>query len=510
MSFVPSLFDAAALYVLLPLVLLLISQSINSVLTALTGLTGMVVVNAFQFLRLKWVAFEDKVIIHRGLISVKQTVIPFSEVHDVDFVQNPIQKLFRVGNVTFQTSGDDGTVASIPFLPLAVINQLKSMYATFKTPDLNAPVEGLGVLETKTETAMSVGSLEESVATITPWENLLLSIIRPPLTWFLGLVGVIFGALASSTETIDVDFLEPYFEKAVFVNSVNKFPWISIEISNFIDFSTAIAVTLIAILVFFLVAWALAASVSFLLHQNFRLSLEEKTLHVTSGVSLRVDRKMPIHRIQMIQVVQNLRHRLLHYKSIYYDSSAPEQSSGSVFEQSFGIWLVPIIADHNVRDVTHEVMPSLNFIRDDWNGVEMRAWKRRFKRNLGILAPFVILGCFISKWIALLTIPLLALDWFLSRKYVSSISYALAQDCILVRKGWWIRLESAVPFEKIQGVVLKQTIFDRMSDMQKVCIDIAAHNSRQYAIEIPYLKEEQALELAKKIEREAQIRRFEW
>ena len=257
--------------------------------------------------------------------------------------------------------------------------------------------------------------------------------------------------------------------------------------------------------------WVFAAITSIMLYHNFSLSLQADTLRAQAGLGLRVDKKTPLHRIQLIRLVRNVRHRFFGYQSIYYDSSAANRGTNeSLFEGTFGKWLIPLITNFKVNETCSILMPTVKFEHSDWQRIDIRAWKRRFKRNLIYWLPIVYMCLVISVWALLLFIPLTIWNWYVSRKYVQSIAYTCDSHAVHVKKGWWVNTLTVIPFEKIQGISDRESFFDRQNHMRSVRIDVAAHSSRRFACEIPYLDSTKASEFMGFLASQAEKRRFEW
>lgn len=514
-SYFPSVFNTQGITSFLVVGFAAIGGGFSLVASA-TTLLGLLGLTSIQYFIVRWVVLDDQVIIRRGIFAFTDTVLPFREVHDVDFVQNPIQKLFGVGVVTFQMSNADTELASIPNLSLHLIEEIRSIYREYleTTDDQKVQSSSAEILSSLDSELQTKEDAHKILANLGVVENALLSIIRPPLAWFFGFVAIALGVLAQTNLIQEqlIDRLKVYFDEAqIQVAFQSQFPFLQFESASLPDLALLIGLGVLSLFVVSVLTWLFAGVASFLVHHNFSLTFDNQILRVTSGATMRADRKTPQHRIQMIRVVENLRHRVLGYKSIYYDSSSPEGGySQSLFEGSFGKWLIPLIRDDRVENARTEIFPDINFQTSEWQTVEMRAWKRRFKRNLIYLVPVAILMFIVTLWFVVLIVPVLIWEWYVSKKYVGSVAYALDRDGLLLRKGWWVATESLVLYEKIQGVSVRQTLFDRQNQMKSVCVDIAAHDSKRYAIEIPYLHQNVASRLADRLLIEAQARRFEW
>ena len=74
--------------------------------------------------------------------------------------------------------------------------------------------------------------------------------------------------------------------------------------------------------------------------------------------------------------------------------------------------------------------------------------------------------------------------------------WSLDEDVLSFRSGWLTRKLVIVPRSRVQCALMKQSPFDRRSQMANVVIDTAGGGSRSDIIRIPYLDIEVAAQLA--------------
>ncbi|MCY4656783.1 MAG: PH domain-containing protein [Gammaproteobacteria bacterium] len=492
----------------------------------LFALVAVVLVPVIQRVTTKFKFETDQVVFVRGLLSRNETVIPFDQIHDIDYVQNPVHRWRKSAKLQLLTSSGAGATLELNGVSLDAIAYLgeKLQKQPLGEQDFDHHVD-------KNSSGDAVESSRKVLARMQTIDACKLSVIRNPvLLWcFVGA-----GMFASYMLQYMLQFLE-YLTRSL-INGPNQSEEIRelpIEelITPFIDkqfysslfdtfFFTEIidpelffifVVTLLVLATVLLVLMlGVSLLVSLAIYKDFRLTFDGETLQIRSGAIIHVSRKIPVGRLQLLRTVSTLRHRIFKCQSIYYDSSAANvESGGSLLDKIYGRWLVPLLHKDRGIEILEVLLPNVNFHPEQWEGIEFRAWKRRFKRNLIFVALIGILAWLFTVWIALLALPLIGWLVFVTREYVRRIQYHLDKDAILLRKGWWVRTFTVVPFEKIQGLNLKRTIFDRMNQMATLCLDVAAHDGSQYALEIPYLEEQQAVALIKELADEAACRKFE-
>ena len=515
LSFIPLLFDSR-MFIALLTVLILATNLDMSAVGSLVGVLAILPISIAHYYSVRWQLLNDRVIIKRGLIAKKEIVIPFIEIHDIDYVQNPIHKLVGAATLQFQTSGGgESTSKSLESVRLRDIELVRNSYKEYRSSmsdELTDDEEGEQSLEGEQTESLESASLVDTIAVLSNLDNLKLALARAPIRWLMSIFALVLTALYTTLAKHALAFFEPYLHSLLpEIHFLVSFPWIRLIIPDLCVFFTGFGIVFALALAFFVISFAFAAMASYALLHDFRLTHRDGTLHTTAGAWVKVDRKTPLRRVQMLKSVKNLRLRCLGCRSIFYDSSATEATdSNSIFESTFGKWLIPLIADENLNAVYAKILPMINYNIDHWNSVERRAWKRRFKKNVISIVPILIVLSLFSWWLLLFSLPLLVIAWICSIKYVTSISYTLDDEGILVRKGWWIQSVIVIPYEKIQGIGTKPTFFDRMNGMATLQIDVAGHSSIGLACEIPYLSEIRAKELFETLSPEAQSRHWAW
>ena len=447
---------------------------------------------------------ETQFIVVRGILRKDETVIPFSQLHDIDLVQNPIHKATKSAKLQLQTSSGTGATIELDGVKLTLVEEVRTLLTAFQEDHSNE-IDVPSVEATHSEP-------EKAVARMKWLDSVKLGTIRNPL---LAFIAASFAFLANFLDDLvrlfdwEAAYLDQEILAVTFSDGLIPWPDVAILDPSLFVYVGGLAIALLCAGIFVLVFAAVL--ISLVMYHRFQLVIQDETIRVTSGMFFSVNKKTPLQRIQLLRSVSTLRHRLYRAASIYYDSSAANVSTkNSPFEGVFGEWLVPFLPDGKVPETMSIFMPNIDFRNNTWHRIELRAWKRRFKKNLVYVLPLVVIASITTLWLGLLAILYFAWDALESRRYVDRLRYALGSKGFLVRKGWWVRTFTVVPYEKIQSVSLKRTVFDRFARMATLRIDVAAHESRRYACEVPYLETQQALDLADTLTQEASRRKFEW
>ncbi len=105
---------------------------------------------------------------------------------------------------------------------------------------------------------------------------------------------------------------------------------------------------------------------------------------------------------------------------------------------------------------------------------------------------------------------LVPLAWIGTRLYVRHTAYALTDDTVVYRSGWWGRRLSAARFNKIQALELVQSPFDRRNRMAALRVDTAGSGPVGHAMAMAFLDAPAALRLHERLTLEAGRTTFRW
>ncbi len=92
-------------------------------------------------------------------------------------------------------------------------------------------------------------------------------------------------------------------------------------------------------------------------------------------------------------------------------------------------------------------------------------------------------------WGALLGVALLPLFIYFAWRYAKSLKFARTSNWMVYRSGLLIRRTSFTFFDKVQGVSVSQSPFDRRWKMATLMVDTAGAGPAGHKIEVCYLPE---------------------
>ncbi|MEF8867395.1 MAG: PH domain-containing protein [Haloarculaceae archaeon] len=390
---------------------------------------GLVLAMVYQFVyweRYEYELTEDTFDIRSGVLSRRTREIPLGRVQNVDLRRNVLQRALGIAEVRLETAGGSETEAQLRFVGEAEAQRLRDAVSRRKR----------GVSGDSTEPEPEADLL----FAITPRELLILGVTSVDLR-LLSLASVFLPVVVPS---VTDRFGDPL-----------------------VSFAMTAPVAAFALAV---VAAVLSGLYSVTNYYGFRLSRTGSELRYERGLLQQFAGTIPLEKVQTMAVSENVLARRLGYASLSVETAgyAPGDSSGS---QS----AVPLAE----RDRVFRLARSIDsFGEPDWQRPPRRARTRYVVRY--VAAVLVLTGIayavdrftgFSYAWyLVLLGVPLAPVGAHLKWR---NLAYAVCEDHVLTRAGFWSRETRVVPFYRIQTVVHSQSVFQRRRRLATVLIDTA-------------------------------------
>ncbi len=483
----------------------------------LIGLTGVIVVgivvsivslvvhNSFRYQFL-----EDRVLVRQGLLATNHRSILYQRLHGIDTSQSPVHRLFGTVKLSLQTSGGHGSEAELEAVRAEVVEELRSLVASYKTRQQQSLPQGL--VESAGEAKKFAP--DTFLHSLKLLDCCKLATVRTQIPVIIAaIVGFVMGQYDLVGPILKA-FLPPIDPTNLVSVSLGEgwFPWIRISLNDHIRIADLILN--VAILGGLAIALLLVSSLlfAFVLYYKFQLQIDGDVLAAESGWIVRARQNTPLHRIQAVKVVNNLRTRIWRRESIWFSTSAAEQGRVK-FTSPLTSWLAPLVKPAETITILKKAMPKVDIEKSAWESIDVsKATRRRVKRNLLYLIPITILAFLISPWLLLVTFALAAWAYYSAKRLVQSLAHQVLDNAIMFRKGWLLRTWAIVPFDKVQAVRVTQSPFDRRLNMANLCVDTASYHLglSRWLIRIPYLDTNRAHEIRRLLERESALRELEW
>ena len=430
--------------------------------TALLAAAALIAFTALSLL-FYWTRFEfrvgsDEIRIDSGIFSRTHRSIPFDRIQDVDISQGPIARLLGIAKVKFETGGSSGAGQDEGVLQAIRLERAEQLRALVRA---HRPSQGEAVpvsLEQPPVFAMSLRRV------------LLAGVFNFSLALFAGL----FGATQTFGDVLGFDPLSRSF-------------WLGLlnagdPIADYILAHRVVAGMAGAAL---LVVIGLATGMvrTMLREYGFRLDRTEVGLRRRRGLLTRTDVTLPARRTQAAIVGTGPLRDAFGWRELKLQSLASDEGGKGDHV------LAPLARDEEVGTILTEL---------GWRPLSSAIeWKRVSSAYVWTLiiglSPLLLIAAMATLQIpnyALAIAVLLAVMVVRWRGWRRTF-YALDDDRLLIRSGWWRRRTVVLPLAKIQSIDLTESFVSRWFGIAGLGFGVAG-GSGFSAHEIPALPRETA------------------
>lgn len=441
----------------------------------------------FSYFTLRYCISDNQLIVREGIFNRNIRTVPLARIQNIDSVQNPLHRLFKVAEVKIETASGTKPEAVLRVLSVDKMNSLRS--AIFESPahlESNNP--------TGESPAMEDGQSLPS-ANVPP--NIPENLLKIPLSWLFkaglasnrGMVLVsislgIFFQFTNDKFNFSVKGIADLIRSSVDSTEVTETPQSPLVVFGL---SLLAILTVLALIRLLGVGWYV------LRFYGYQLQRNGNDLRISCGLWTKVSASIPVQRIQFISIHRSLLMRwwgmaAIRIETAGGDSSQNENSTESISKR----WFIPVIAEDRVAVIMQSLRPDLfwdetNF---DFKTVSPKTTQRLIRISCIQSAMLGLIGLPISLawgWIpGALLLPIFLLYAF---KKGRSMQYARGSNEVVYRSGIFYRKTSITFFDKIQTLHVNQSPFDRRWGMATLCVDTAAAGPAGHRMQIAYLDE---------------------
>lgn len=376
------------------------------------------------FQRFEYELTDDTLDISAGVVSRREREIPYRRIQNVDVRRNPVQRALGIAELRVETAGGGETEASLRYLHAVTASQLQSELSRRKRGDEE------GTPDPKTRELYAITTRELAL---------------------LGVVGVDLRLLSAGAALLPL----------VIPSVSRQFPLASLA-------QTA-PLVLAGLATVALVASGIQAVTSY---WGFRLLDAGDELQYERGLLQQYAGTIPLEKVQSVRLSENVLARLVGHASVEVETAgyAPGEESGS---QS----AVPLADRERAIGLAREVEA---YDETTLQHPPTRARTRYIARYTIVVATLAV------GWVALLRFapftipgpiwgPLALLPAVPVAAHVKwrNLGYALLDDHVVTRQGFWTRTTHVVPYYRVQTLVESASIFQRRRDLATLVIDTA-------------------------------------
>lgn len=408
------------------------------------ALVGVVVVaiagyELAYFRRFEYELTPDTLDIRSGVFSRRNREIPYRRIQNVDISRNVAQRLVGIAAVDLETAGGGETEGSLRFVSYEEARRIQSEVARLKRGgtdgDASEPEQELLFELTPRELAI-VGALSFDLR-------------LPGLVFVFG--STVFPIVAS------------YVDVPVPAGS-----------------AAAAGVGIVAlVLLVALVSWAAGFASAVVNYYGFRLSRVGDELQYERGLLQRYNGSIPLDKLQTLTVEDNPLKRRFGYATLLVETAGYAPSSDGTNGSGGGGRGSEAAIPLATRDRVLGLVADLEGVElPTFEGPPTRIRRRyavRYSLVLGV-ATLALYGADrllpqeIPWFVPLALVPVAVVAGALQWRHRG---YALTEDHIVTRNGFWKRETRFVPYYRVQTVIERRTIFQRRWRVSTVTADTA-------------------------------------
>ncbi|WP_175507177.1 PH domain-containing protein [Halostagnicola kamekurae] len=382
---------------------------------------------------------EESLVVRSGILRPKRRTIPVSRIQQSTVSTTTVSRLFGLAALECETAGNpDEPDLSVRYLERADADDLQRRIGSV----------------TEVDTTSSEPPARHRVFTLRPRELALYGVARThPKT-------ILLAVLA----WVGANYFEP--------DAITDLQTIVITaLENLLPLSPAVMLVLVV-----LAGWLLGVGLAIERMGNFRLSAGEGSFRRRHGFVRTTDADVSSDRIQLARVRSNPLHRLLGL------AQADVGTAGISEPSPFGLqWPLAPLAR---RDVAWELLERA--VGVDRSAVELQRLPTRARRRYAVRYALGVVvlaaGTALVQQVVPATraiplplfVPLLVLSPLAAHVTWTHRGYALLDDHVVARRGFWTRRTYVVPTDTIQNLTVSQSPFQRRIGLVTVRLDVAS------------------------------------
>lgn len=469
----------------LPLLILVIfggrDEDRYELIGALGVIAVLVVASVWRYFTYRYRVGDDSLQVRSGVFERSLREIPFSRIHNVALHQSLLHRLFGVAEVRLESAGGTRPEAEMRVLRMREALALEALVRR------HARAAG--------EDAATDQATGEDPGTLL--ELSLGEVIRHGLISNRGMV--VIGAGFAAISQVNPDLVGGLIER-----------WAttllgSLDLAH-MGFMQYLVGGLSLALGFVLLLQGLSVALSLMQYYRFRLLETGPRLTTERGLLTRIRTSAARRRIQAWTLREGLLQRLYRRRSLQVDTASSRYQS----EQRAFRDLAPVARPERCDALIRHLLPDADWPLPGWQPLHPRAWWRMALPGvtLGLLAA-ALLGW---RWGAVGLFGLLWIPWALlvAHRNGQRAGYAINDELVAVREGWWSRHWRFAEIDKLQVLRLRRSPLDRRTGMASLWLDTAGAGSFAPPLRIRFMSLDQASALQARLSVDIARRPLRW
>ena len=437
-------------------------------LVVLVGLGSMV------RLLVQWWTFEyrmahDQIRIDSGLLHRNSRAIPFERVQDVNIVQGPLQRLFGLAQVRFETGGSAGGKEEgvLHTVSLERAEQLRARIRERRAPAAAAAVE----------------HVEEPAASepLYAMDNRRL-LIAGLFNFSLAVLAGLFGVTQTFGDLIGFDpFSRRFWAQALAMSK----PLRQLVVTH------AVLTAIAGAIVLLLIGSATGVVRTILREYGFRIDRAPAALRRRRGLLTLTDVTLPLKRAQAALVLTGPLRRAFGWFELKLQSLAQDDRGKGDHV------LAPLASESEIGALVAELGWPIAPAASDWRRIS-RAYLILFLIALGPLAVIAVVEAVFFPAIGLIALAIIGVAAMLRTLAWPRTRYALDGDILFVETGWWRQRRLILPIAKVQSADVSDNVLSRIFGVATLRLGVAG-GSGFSAHAVPAVPRETAFDLRRAV-----------
>ncbi|WP_459194132.1 PH domain-containing protein [Halosimplex sp. J119] len=419
--------------------------AIGAALAVVLGAAAIVGYLVASYRRFEYELTADTFDIRSGVFSRRKREIPLRRIQNVDITQNVVQRVLGVAEVGLETAGGGQTEAQLRYVGADEAERLQSEISRLSRAVDAADGETADTEAERFETIFEMSQRELAVLALVSVDLRIASFL-------------FFGASIFAPSAASAFEPENIWEYGLGLESI---------LGAILGPVAALA----GIFVLALLSGVLNAA----RYYGFRLDRGDEELRYERGLLQKFRGTIPLSKVQTLTVRENVIARKLGYAALTIETAGYTPTGESDGSQS----AIPVAE----RDRVVGLARSLEAF--DASGFERppkRARLRyvfRYAIALGVIVGLLYLGSLATGYRLFWYVPLLLAPLVPVAAHLkwANRGYALGEEHVVTRDGFWVRKQKVVPYHRVQTVFTTQTIFQRRRDLATVTVDTAGSQS---------------------------------
>lgn len=457
---------------------------------AMGGFVPFALVALSRVLSFRYRLDVHELVIRSGIIFRSVRHVPYTRIHNLDAVQNPLHRLLGVAEVRIETGGGAETEAALQVISLDAVAELRRQLLEHRV-----------ALQPASEVTGQAQLERGVVLRLAPRELLLSGFLHARSAIVIGTAVGAIWELRLGDAMMDRVFGGTIPGGGVIrqivqaVSGRTEFAWlpVGLAIAGFI--------LLLVVLRVVSMLWALVALYGYtLIHQGNDVRAE-------FGLFTKVSASTPLRRIQTVTVCDGPLHRLFKRATVRVQTVGKAAAEGQGRPKRD--MLAPILRSDEVLAFIRRILPGMEASGVAWRGPSPSAFRRAFLPSALVVVLFSFGLIYALEWWGLaVALPLLFWSSLHARLHVRHLGWRATSDAVFFKSGYLWRQTTIVPLVRVQAVTFRETPFDRRHRTAMVRVDTLGAGGAPHPVNIPYVPRDEARQLMDRLYAGAAQTRF--